>query len=50
MSENTRWTINELRARYELEPTIRDVFVEGKFDQEILSSCLRNAKQHDRAS
>lgn len=48
MSENTRWTINELRARYELEPTIRDVFVEGKFDQEILSSCLRNAKQHDR--
>ncbi|MBL8922195.1 MAG: hypothetical protein JNJ54_25320 [Myxococcaceae bacterium] len=30
-----RWTIDEIRARYELEPSLRDFFVEGSFDQEL---------------
>lgn len=31
------WTVGELLARYELEPDLLDVFVEGSFDQEVLS-------------
>lgn len=31
-----RWTIDELCARYSLEDTINDVFVEGAFDCDIL--------------
>lgn len=34
---DSRWTLNELLARYELEPELRDVFVEGSFDREVLS-------------
>lgn len=34
--EMPRWTIAELLTRYELEPTLTDVFVEGQFDKEIL--------------
>lgn len=48
MTEFARRTINELLVRYELEPELRDVFVEGKFDQEILSSYFRGAKHLDR--
>ena len=36
MSYTERHTIDELFARYELEPTLRDVYVEGKFDCEVL--------------
>jgi hypothetical protein len=32
-----RRSIAELRARYDLEPSIADVFVEGKFDADVLS-------------
>ena len=32
-----KWTVDELLARYELEPDLLDVFVEGRFDQEVLS-------------
>lgn len=48
MSAAERRTIDELLIRYELEPSIKDVFVEGKFDQEVISNCFRNAGQHDR--
>lgn len=39
MQEN-RWTIDELLARYDLEPELCDIFVEGSFDREILSHHL----------
>jgi len=35
--------IRELLARYKLEPSVRDVFVEGKFDRDILRWYLRIA-------
>lgn len=37
MSDPLRRTIEELRTRYELEPSIHDLYVEGVFDQEVLS-------------
>ena len=49
MTELARRTIEELLARYELEPTLKDVFVEGYFDKDVLSCCFRNNGQIDRA-
>jgi hypothetical protein len=40
MTDIDRRTINELVARYELEPSLNDVFVEGVFDKEIFSSAM----------
>lgn len=40
MSDN-KWTIEELLARYQLEPDLRDVFVEGTFDREVLTHHLK---------
>ena len=37
MSNYERHTIDELLARYELEPTLKDVYVEGQFDREVLT-------------
>jgi hypothetical protein len=37
MSDIPRREISELLVRYELEPSIRDVFVEGQFDRDVLS-------------
>ncbi len=37
MSELNRWSIDELRVRYELEPGLYDLFVEGIFDKDVLS-------------
>lgn len=37
MNDDTRWSIAELQARYELEPQLTDYFVEGAFDREILA-------------
>lgn len=37
MMNDCKWTIDELLARYELEPDLLDVFVEGGFDREVLS-------------
>ena len=40
MSQDNRWSIQELVARYELEPELADLFVEGTFDKEVLTqSC-----------
>lgn len=39
MSEVAKRTVAELVARYELEPQLADVYVEGSFDREILSNC-----------
>lgn len=40
MSDSNRWTMPELLARYELEPQLQDVFVEGSFDREVLSCAV----------
>lgn len=37
MTDNARWSIEELLVRYDLEPNLADVFVEGAFDKQILS-------------
>lgn len=38
MTDHLRWTISELQARYELEPNLSDVYVEGAFDRDVLSN------------
>jgi hypothetical protein len=48
MTDFARRTINELLVRYELEPELKDIFVEGQFDQDVLTSYFRSAKQIDR--
>ncbi len=40
-----RWSLDDIITRYSLEPGLRDVFVEGEFDQEIIS---RSAKHHGK--
>ena len=37
MTGIARRTIDELAARYELEPELNDVFVEGVFDRDVLA-------------
>jgi hypothetical protein len=44
MSEIERRTIDELVARYELEPDLRDLYVEGLFDKDVISACLASSK------
>jgi hypothetical protein len=39
MSNDDRRTLDELAARYTLEPDLDDIFVEGLFDKEIYESC-----------
>ncbi len=41
--ELPKWKIEELRARYELEPSIDDIFVEGEFDKRVVHKCLRES-------
>ncbi|VVN74547.1 hypothetical protein [Pseudomonas fluorescens] len=43
MSSETRRTINELLTRYELEPDLKDVYVEGQYDKDVFSVCLGGA-------
>lgn len=40
MTDIARRTIEELVVRYELEPTLDDVFVEGAFDRDVIASAL----------
>lgn len=47
--EMPRWTVAELLTRYELEPTLTDVFVEGQFDKDILSCAYDHAPHEKRA-
>lgn len=37
MSEHARWSVDELLVRYDLEPQLADVFVEGAFDKDVLT-------------
>jgi len=43
MSDVARWEIDELMARYELEPELQDFFVEGQFDKDILFNVTRES-------
>ena len=46
MSDEYRRSIPELKARFEFEPSLDDVFVEGSFDRDILDHCLQKASSH----
>lgn len=47
MSNIPRRTINELKARYLFEPSLRDIYVEGIFDKQIIISwCNKNNKKN----
>lgn len=48
MTPIERRTLDELRARYDLEPTLQDVYVEGSFDREVISRCLQANGQTGR--
>ncbi|WP_298431559.1 hypothetical protein [Ottowia sp.] len=43
MSAIARWSLDELRARYELEPELDDLYVEGTLDREILAQAAKPA-------
>lgn len=40
MSNTERRTVEELLARYEFEPELRDIYVEGEFDSDMLTASL----------
>lgn len=42
-----RRTIDEIKVRYELEPGLKDIYVEGKFDQDVLSNRLCGSTHAD---
>lgn len=42
MTQDNKWSIQELVARYELEPELMDFFVEGSFDREVLTHLSSN--------
>lgn len=48
MTEDPKWTVDDLVIRYELEPDLRDVFVEGCFDQDVLQACFQAAGDDQR--
>jgi len=43
-----RRTMEEVVARYEFEPELKDVFVEGAFDSEVLTECFKHHGQSSR--
>lgn len=47
MTEISRWSIEELQARYSLEPELNDIFVEGQYDKEILSLVFANSPRRE---
>lgn len=48
MSDLPNRTIADLVARYTLEPTLRDIIVEGQFDKEVISRALNESRDYDR--
>lgn len=46
--EMPRWTISELLTRYELEPSLTDVFVEGQYDKDILMCAYEHSSAEAR--
>ncbi|WP_119396568.1 DUF4435 domain-containing protein [Pannonibacter phragmitetus] len=47
--EMPRWTIAELITRYELEPSLTDVFVEGQYDKDILVCAYAHSSVESRS-
>src|SRR6185312_10424107 len=47
MKDIPKPTIEELYSKYSLEPSLRDVYVEGVFDREIFEQCCRIKKISD---
>ena len=41
-------SIQELRMRYKLEPHLKDIYVEGKFDKDLLTAVFALNNIHDR--
>lgn len=48
MSNLPRRTLEDLSIRYELEPSLRDIYVEGNFDKDVLTACFENTKESER--
>jgi hypothetical protein len=48
MNQADRRTLDELLVRYDLEPQLHDVYVEGVFDKEIFSHCFQNSGDSER--
>lgn len=48
MSADPQWTVEDLVLRYDLEPDLCDVFVEGCFDQDVLQACFKAAGDDQR--
>lgn len=48
MSEIPRRTIDDLMLRYELEPELDDVYVEGNFDKDVLTACFEGGSGSSR--
>lgn len=48
MADDPQWTVEDLLLRYDLEPELRDVFVEGCFDQDVLHACFKAAGDGQR--
>lgn len=42
------WTVTELVTRYELEPTLNDVFVEGQSDKDIIGCAYDHSSKEKR--
>lgn len=49
MSEIPRFTVDELQTRYELEPELDDIYVEGFFDKEVIERVIYINEQPRRA-
>jgi hypothetical protein len=49
MSEIPKFSIEDLRTRYDLEPTLNDLYVEGSFDKEIIERAISSTNQPFRA-
>ncbi|NWB99098.1 DUF4435 domain-containing protein [Pseudomonas gingeri] len=48
MSDLPRRSIDDLVLRYELEPDLNDIYVEGHFDKEVLTACFQHAQDPSR--
>lgn len=48
MHDIPRRNIDELVARYDLEPELKDVYVEGIFDKEVLAHCFQKNREVER--
>ena len=48
MSDEISWELPELLMRYELEPQLNDLFVEGVFDKDVLASFMQQTNHNNK--